>query len=190
MSISDSIRWVRIFERELRSFPNFSAQELKKARSYSSVHITEVDQPVFNRIYGKFERIVIVPKLRPLYWSKFKDFLAALGWEKDEYLFKSMFNQELSKDELGDSRRLKMLQKAEANSQKHYRTADRLTIAFGRVGTAFLIFIIILAIVHWEAALALLSLFIMFAIFVGLLSFFVPAVRPALAFFFVWRAFE
>lgn len=185
MGLLNSIRWAILFEKQLNAFPNFSSAQLLKAKNLKDAHIDRVNQEVYNRIDGKILSFSKAEKAE--IWSKFLEFLACLGWEKDAFLFKELFEIEMTLAEKNDLNRKEMILKGIKNDKINNANADKVASGFKYMKAIVIAGIIILGIVYWEIAVGILGLLFLLALFFGLLSLVMPRAGSLFRLFLIWR---
>ena len=185
MGLLNSIRWAILFEKQLNAFPNFSSAQLLKAKNLKDAHIDRVNQEVYNRIDGKILSFSKAEKAE--IWPKFLDFLACLAWEKDAFLFKELFEIEMTLAEKNDLNRKEMILKGIENDKINDANEEKFFSGLKYLKAILIAGIIILGIVYWEVSLGILGLLFFLAIFFGLLSLIMPRAGSVFRLFFIWH---
>jgi hypothetical protein len=185
VSIFQSIQWATIFEKQLAAFPNYSAQQLIKAKNLTDAHIDRVNQEVYNRIDGKI--LSFSKSEKQEYWPKFLAFLVCLGWEEDAFLFKELFEIKMTPEEKENNKRRDMILKGVENDIQNDKNGEGLLVALKVAGG---ITAVILCVIYWEYAVGLAGILCVLGVFIGLLSFIMPNAGSLLRVFFFWRIFK
>jgi hypothetical protein len=140
---------------------------------------------VYNRIDGKI--LSFSKSERQAYWPKFLAFLVCLGWEKDAFLFKELFQVEMTAEEKENNKRKDMILKGVENDIQNEKNGEGLIVALKVFG---FITALIICIVYWEYAVGFAGILCLIGIFVGLLSLIVPNAGSLLRIFFFWKIFK
>ena len=185
MSIFQSIKWAIIFEKQLGAFPNFSTAQLIKAKNLKTAHINRVNQEVYNRIDGKI--LAFSKEEKKEYWPKFLEFLNCLGWQADAFLFKQLFEIEMTMQEKENNKRRDMVLAGVENDIKNDENAEKLGSGLKGVKYFILTTLIVLGIIYWEVTLAILFVFFIFGLFFGMLAAVTPKAGPIFRLFLIWK---